>query len=207
MATSTGRPVRRCGRCAKDGDGYQRCKRCKAAYYCSKPCQRDDWPQHKKICRVRDAENISTRRSDTEKPSSCGVAPVDDLSSNITQYRRPLAFDVHPANPENPEQPDTNGTRYPGYGLSQVVQYVSSCVPSGCTVVTDMDTVPHEWFLENSYKRDMVLVVKIIKEDAYWIRHGIWVQVSAINFTFNTYYCIQLIGILRHPSNTTRLRL
>lgn len=29
---------------------FQRCARCKEAYYCSRECQKEDWKSHKKIC-------------------------------------------------------------------------------------------------------------------------------------------------------------
>jgi hypothetical protein len=39
-----------CARCAKAGEKYQRCARCKIAYYCSEACKEEHWPAHKTIC-------------------------------------------------------------------------------------------------------------------------------------------------------------
>lgn len=37
-----------CARCGKPAD--LRCARCKKTYYCSKECQKADWPSHKRSC-------------------------------------------------------------------------------------------------------------------------------------------------------------
>lgn len=38
-----------CGSCGSQGS-FQKCSRCKAVFYCSKECQRKDWPTHKYSC-------------------------------------------------------------------------------------------------------------------------------------------------------------
>ena len=42
-------PCKVCGKCAIGGP-LKRCSRCKQAFYCSKDCQKSDWPQHKRSC-------------------------------------------------------------------------------------------------------------------------------------------------------------
>lgn len=42
-----------CAHCKTFG-ATKSCSKCKIAFYCSKPCQRADWPEHRKNCqRVR----------------------------------------------------------------------------------------------------------------------------------------------------------
>lgn len=38
-----------CGSCGSKGS-FQRCSRCKSAFYCSEECQMKDWPTHKGSC-------------------------------------------------------------------------------------------------------------------------------------------------------------
>lgn len=40
--------ARKCGKCASNA--VKKCANCKDIYYCSKKCQQEDWPQHKKNC-------------------------------------------------------------------------------------------------------------------------------------------------------------
>ena len=42
----------RCNHCGAvaQGEVFQKCGRCKDAYYCSKQCQKEAWPAHKPIC-------------------------------------------------------------------------------------------------------------------------------------------------------------
>jgi predicted DNA-binding protein YlxM (UPF0122 family) len=45
-----------CSQCKKTGAELntilQKCARCRTVLYCSKECQRTDWPKHKEVCRV-----------------------------------------------------------------------------------------------------------------------------------------------------------
>jgi hypothetical protein len=45
--------TRSCVSCSKNGP-WERCGGCKSAYYCSKTCQKRDWPKHKPNCNRTD---------------------------------------------------------------------------------------------------------------------------------------------------------
>ncbi|PRP89250.1 hypothetical protein PROFUN_02124 [Planoprotostelium fungivorum] len=44
-----------CRRTPEEGTPFLKCARCLLSSYCSKQCQRDDWPEHKSLCTVREA--------------------------------------------------------------------------------------------------------------------------------------------------------
>ena len=51
---STDMQCRGCGKVHTDGAELKVCGRCKGTKYCSRACQRDDWPQHKASCSRRE---------------------------------------------------------------------------------------------------------------------------------------------------------
>jgi hypothetical protein len=69
-------PKDKCGNpeCGVTGDGLLKCSACKAVYYCSTQCQRQDWKSHKSVCR---AANTARTRMDAasvkEQPPSAPV--------------------------------------------------------------------------------------------------------------------------------------
>ncbi|KDR77743.1 hypothetical protein GALMADRAFT_245853 [Galerina marginata CBS 339.88] len=45
-----------CHRTGEEGREFQRCARCKSVSYCSRECQKKDWPAHKPLCSVVDVQ-------------------------------------------------------------------------------------------------------------------------------------------------------
>ena len=48
-----------CTHCLKKGSltALRRCTGCKSSSYCSKDCQRSDWPSHKQLCKSIQSQN------------------------------------------------------------------------------------------------------------------------------------------------------
>ena len=40
----------RCQQCQQSADTIKVCGKCKSARFCSVECQRDNWPEHRKVC-------------------------------------------------------------------------------------------------------------------------------------------------------------
>lgn len=47
--------IKRCLTCASTEKGLKSCNGCGIAHYCSRSCQRSDWPEHKPFCQARRA--------------------------------------------------------------------------------------------------------------------------------------------------------
>ncbi|KIY66720.1 hypothetical protein CYLTODRAFT_444511 [Cylindrobasidium torrendii FP15055 ss-10] len=53
-----------CGGCSKDSTQLSRCAGCTQQLYCSKECQKKDWPRHKNECRkMRNADGNAPKKS------------------------------------------------------------------------------------------------------------------------------------------------
>merc|ERR1712098_229007 len=46
-----------CGVLEKSEKEFQKCSRCRFVFYCSKACQRNDWQNHKQICKEIKKQN------------------------------------------------------------------------------------------------------------------------------------------------------
>ena len=60
-----------CLRCERHGSSFQRCSRCKLAYYCSRECQSRDWGTHKCCC-----ENGAAAEQAEAVPSEESTVPI-----------------------------------------------------------------------------------------------------------------------------------
>ncbi|KAK3638452.1 Egl nine 1 [Elasticomyces elasticus] len=114
-----------CGVCGKDGY-LLKCARCKVPFYCSKPCQVQDWPVHKLICKINAMFLTKTVAEMHEKtfqvaapnfsPSSAFVpAVIISLKPGNTDFTFACAsmpmFDA--ADPGFVELPATNAIGFP----------------------------------------------------------------------------------------------
>lgn len=52
LCESALQPARYCSRCGKEPENLNTCSQCHVAMYCSRPCQRSDWPLHKQFCSI-----------------------------------------------------------------------------------------------------------------------------------------------------------
>ena len=69
-------PDRKYIQCDNEGCGsvspQLRCSRCRTVYYCSKPCQINNWPEHRSICR-----DFNTIKTQSPGSGDSNIAPVD----------------------------------------------------------------------------------------------------------------------------------
>lgn len=56
-----------CVGCRKLFDKVRKCGRCKVVFYCSVECQRDHWPEHKKICRPPESHTVILKTREVYK--------------------------------------------------------------------------------------------------------------------------------------------
>lgn len=67
--------IKSCGTCGiweeVDELRFFRCSKCKSKYYCSKECQKDDWSEHKRLCKegMTEAE-VSAAQQTQEKAAA-----------------------------------------------------------------------------------------------------------------------------------------
>ena len=48
---------RRCAGCGLEGPGMKKCSRCETAFFCSRTCLREAWPEHQKVCSKEGSKN------------------------------------------------------------------------------------------------------------------------------------------------------
>ncbi|KAI9059735.1 hypothetical protein FKP32DRAFT_1760788 [Trametes sanguinea] len=70
---------KRCGRARREGEHFAVCSGCKRALYCGPQCQRDDWPDHKALCKpdgvpsLNDLKALLRDFTEAHRPSFTGL--------------------------------------------------------------------------------------------------------------------------------------
>lgn len=95
------RSVIRCANCqkiAKEGEDFQICSRCKNASnasYCSITCQKENWAEHKPLCKKAKRNEIRLNRPTVQLPPHMKNSMVNIAGIPATgEYRRPTGVAV-----------------------------------------------------------------------------------------------------------------
>ncbi|KZW02026.1 hypothetical protein EXIGLDRAFT_510671 [Exidia glandulosa HHB12029] len=133
----------KCNGCGLKDGPLDPCSTCAHALYCSKECRRNDWPQHKPLCRKIHRIDMHTFhvflacfghhiRSEMAKEN---VA----MNHVITRYQRPIATAPHLVHLSNtPCQPaskvdDVSPAWYPTASSTEARQYLWKRISSDCS--------------------------------------------------------------------------
>ena len=70
-----------CQACCVAGDGYKLCSGCKAIFYCSPQCQKEDWPRHKPMCKNKKKGKGKPKKEQvkSEEPKKTSSSALDDV--------------------------------------------------------------------------------------------------------------------------------
>jgi hypothetical protein len=75
--------TRQCNNCMKNTENAKVCAACKNAFYCSKDCQRANWPRHKPVCQLKQAGSVGAAAA------SAAIVPAGRTPA-LTQTERYL---------------------------------------------------------------------------------------------------------------------
>jgi len=85
-----------CGQCGTSGCDLLECSRCRKIAYCSRVCQKKNWPHHKKTCGggpTKKAGSTTKERSRTKMPTASGENyPHELFSKALRKYGHTAAF-------------------------------------------------------------------------------------------------------------------
>ncbi|XP_033745409.1 uncharacterized protein LOC117330944, partial [Pecten maximus] len=152
--------VKQCVACGKTGNDVKTCTGCKQTNYCSKSCQRKDWPRHKHACKVTPQPNPELR---PRIPGALEyLAGLDYLNSRAT--RKIGSLDKAKANAR---------LHFPFQ-----------------TILDDIGDVPSDYmyFGERPGATGTVLVAFISRYHHYRMRHCIYIEDKDLDEIYVAFY-------------------
>ena len=71
---------------------YQKCGACRVVFYCSRECQKGNWPIHKHVCRKRYTEEMAQLCKEDGRKADAAAAKVDKFAAMTGGYI--LSYDI-----------------------------------------------------------------------------------------------------------------
>ncbi|XP_060080993.1 uncharacterized protein LOC132560337 [Ylistrum balloti] len=166
-STTSVAPNKVCVVCSKTGNDVKTCSRCKQTNYCSRSCQRQDWPKHKQACKVvapfpptlpPNIDNIFRMMS----PGATGFSPM-------MGFANPFFVGV-----DEPDQLNYRATPVPGF-LDKAKVIARFHFPF-CRILDDINDIPQEFLGMRPSGTNRVFVAFISRFHHYRMRHCIYVE-------------------------------
>ncbi|KAK5709126.1 hypothetical protein LTR17_020060 [Elasticomyces elasticus] len=157
-----------CGICGKDGYLFK-CGRCKTTYYCSKPCQAQDWTVHKTACKLLTLPKSAflslpkfTLPEGLDTATAYMPAVMICLDSGDSVFSYSGAF-LGPLNLADPEFVDLPVTRRIGFALGMFyAQNVGLPLPNdkAASLTFDIDTTSAQFGQTTAVPTGAVVVAR-----------------------------------------------
>ncbi|XP_071084689.1 uncharacterized protein [Haliotis cracherodii] len=168
-----------CHLCKKRGDGMKKCARCKTVLYCSKTCQRMDWPQHKLECVTVDGviktKEFQKAEVESRRAAEAAGGPRMTYADLLAQM---MGFG--PA-----FEPSFNAG--PRMGWSEAKR-IAATKFLGYNIIDSLDELPRESLWLTPVTQNRVLLVNISGLHPYQTRHAIYIKDVNKEETFVMFY-------------------